>query len=70
MSFEEAYQELSQIVDQLETGDLTLDQTLTLYERGRNLVQWCEHALDAAELRVSQLTADSDGSFRTERMPS
>lgn len=64
--FEEAYQELMAIVDQLEAGDLTLDESMTLFERGRLLVTLCEKQLNAAELRVSQLLRDNDGSFRTE----
>lgn len=66
LSFEAAFQELTQIVAQLETGELTLDQTLALYERGRDLVKRCEGQLDTAELRVSQLTADADGTLRAE----
>jgi exodeoxyribonuclease VII small subunit len=66
--FEEAYQELMTIVDQLEAGDLTLDESMALFERGRILVTLCETQLNAAELRVSQLLRDGDGSFRTEML--
>ena len=65
-SFEDAYQELAEIVDQLETGDLTLDDTLKLYERGRSLIQFCQLQLKQAELRVVQLSTNADGSFKTE----
>jgi exodeoxyribonuclease VII small subunit len=37
--FEEAYQELCQIIDQLESADLALDQSMALFERGRKLIQ-------------------------------
>lgn len=65
-TFEDAFQELADIVDQLETGDLTLDDTLKLYERGRALIQYCQLQLNGAELRVVQLTTNSDGSYKTE----
>lgn len=58
ISFEDAYRELGQIVDQLESGNLSLDQTLTLYERGQQLIALCEGRLNNAELRVSQLGSD------------
>ena len=65
-TFEDAFQELTDIVDQLETGDLTLDDTLKLYERGRALIQACQLQLNTAELRVVQLTTGADGSLKTE----
>jgi exodeoxyribonuclease VII small subunit len=64
--FEEAYQELCQIIDQLESGDLALDQSMVLFERGRKLIQLCEGQLNAAELRIGQLLSDSDGNVRIE----
>jgi exodeoxyribonuclease VII small subunit len=66
--FEEAYQELAQIIDQLEAGDLSLDESMTLFERGRGLVVICEKQLNTAELKVSQLLSDGDGNMRTESM--
>ncbi len=64
--FEEAYQELVQIIDQLESGDLSLDESMVLFERGQRLVQLCEGQLNAAELRVNQLLSDADGNLKTE----
>jgi len=61
--FEEAYQELTTIIDQLESGSLTLDESMTLFERGRKLALLCENQLDSAELKVSKLLADSDGNL-------
>jgi exodeoxyribonuclease VII small subunit len=55
LSFEEAFAELEKVVQQLEAGDLTLDQTMALFERGMNLATQCNAQLDAAELRVQQL---------------
>ncbi|MCC7450527.1 MAG: exodeoxyribonuclease VII small subunit [Anaerolineae bacterium] len=66
LRFEEAYQELVQIVDQLESGNLSLDESMTLFERGRKLIALCESQLNTAELRVSQLLSDTDGNLRIE----
>jgi exodeoxyribonuclease VII small subunit len=66
--FEEAYQELSAIIDQLESGNLTLDESMALFERGRKLALICEDQLDSAELKVSQLLGDADGNMHTEDM--
>jgi exodeoxyribonuclease VII small subunit len=59
VSFEEAVEELEDVVQRLEEGDLTLDETLALYERGIWLARRCNDALDAAELRVEQLGTTS-----------
>ncbi len=58
LSFETAYAELESIITKLESGDLPLDDSVTLFERGRQLSEHCQALLDKAELRVSQLTAD------------
>lgn len=58
VTFEEAYQELAEIVDRLESGELTLDESVSLYERGRRLIVLCEKQLDAAELRINQVNDD------------
>ena len=56
MTFEEVMQELEQIVAQLENEQLSLDQSLELFERGQILGNHCMHVLETAELKVSQLT--------------
>jgi len=58
-SFEAAYRELQQVVAQLESGDLDLERAVQLFERGSQLVQVCERVVDAAELRVTRLAAES-----------
>lgn len=55
MTFEQAYSELAQIVEQMEGGELPLEQSVTLYERGHALAQHCEKLLDNADLRVREL---------------
>lgn len=54
-SFEEAYAELEAIVAKLEAGELSLEDSIRLYERGRALAAHCQNLLDKAELRVNQL---------------
>lgn len=56
LTFEQAYAELEKIVAQLESGDLTLEDAVTLYEQGQRLARLCGEMLDSAELRVQQVT--------------
>lgn len=58
LRFEEAYVELETIVRRLETGELALEESVALYERGRQLATHCQHLLDGAELRVTQVTGN------------
>jgi exodeoxyribonuclease VII small subunit len=55
MTFEEAFAELDQIVQRLEAGELTLEEAISLYERGQTLAHQCQERLDRAELRITQL---------------
>ncbi|MCG6986015.1 MAG: exodeoxyribonuclease VII small subunit [Thiocapsa sp.] len=55
-SFEQALTELESIVDALEKGDMSLEESLTAFERGVGLTRTCQEALDAAEQRVRVLT--------------
>lgn len=60
LSFEDALLELEQTVAQLESGNLTLDASLELFERGRRLAAHCGQLLDQAQLRIEQLTEDGE----------
>lgn len=62
LSFEAAYAQLEDIIRQLESGELPLEESLTLYERGRDLAIFCQNMLDKAELRVNQLADDGSSS--------
>jgi exodeoxyribonuclease VII small subunit len=55
LTFEVAYAELEDIITRLDSGDLPLEESVTLFERGRKLSQYCQTLLDSAELRVNQL---------------
>ena len=56
LSFEEALRELDKIVRRLEGAELSLDESLALFERGQALAARCSSLLEAAELKVKQLT--------------
>jgi exodeoxyribonuclease VII small subunit len=58
LSFEAAFAELETTVQRLEEGNLPLDEAVALYERGVLLARLCGQQLDAAELRVQQLSLE------------
>jgi exodeoxyribonuclease VII small subunit len=58
LTFEDALLQLEQTVAQLESGNLTLEASLSLFERGQRLAVHCGRLLDEAQLRVEQLTDD------------
>ena len=61
MSFEEAMAELEQVVSQLERGDVALEESIRLYERGAELKKRCEAKLKEAEEKVAAITLDENG---------
>ena len=58
-SFEEAYHQLEEILHKLEAGGLPLAESVSLYEEGMRLAKLCGRQLDAAELRITQIAAES-----------
>lgn len=61
MSFEAAMRELESIVTQLDSGNVELEASIKLYERGAALKSHCEAKLKAAEEKVAAITLDADG---------
>ncbi len=61
LTFEKALHELQDVVQKLEEGELALEETIALYERGQALVSHCGLLLDRAELRLKALTPNADG---------
>ncbi|MEQ8858819.1 MAG: exodeoxyribonuclease VII small subunit, partial [Pseudomonadales bacterium] len=55
MDFETALEELETLVDRMEAGDLTLEASLSAFERGVKLTRHCQSALRDAELKVKKL---------------
>lgn len=61
MSFEAAMRELEKVVGQLERGDVALEDSIKLYERGAELKKRCEEKLKDAEEKVAAITLNADG---------
>ncbi len=61
MSFERALKELETIVARLERGDVGLEESITIYERGEALRDHCDRLLKQAEAKVEKLTVGNDG---------
>ena len=57
-TFESAMAELEQLVEKMEDGELTLDESLKAFERGVVLTRLCQNELKNAELKVQQLNND------------
>jgi exodeoxyribonuclease VII small subunit len=60
VSFESALAELEGLVEKMETGELSLEQSLAAFERGVRLTRHCQAALQAAELKVKVLTESGE----------
>ncbi|APH71199.1 exodeoxyribonuclease VII small subunit [Aquibium oceanicum] len=61
MSFEQALEALERIVDDLEKGDVPLEKSIAIYERGEALKRHCEQLLKAAEAKVEKIRLSRDG---------
>jgi exodeoxyribonuclease VII small subunit len=61
MTFEQALKELEQIVGKLERGDVELEPSIALYERGEALKKHCEQLLKRIEAKVEKITLDAQG---------
>ena len=60
-SFEDALRALEDVVRRLESGEVPLDDSITLYERGEALRKHCQARLDAAQARIERIVAGPDG---------
>ena len=63
MSFEDAMRELEKVVSDLERGDVPLEQSIALYERGAQLKKRCQTKLKEAEEKVALITQEGDGNL-------
>jgi exodeoxyribonuclease VII small subunit len=66
LSFEDALNELEQIVRRLETGNAKLDEAIGAYERGAQLKRHCEAKLREAQSRVEKIVVGADGALTVE----
>ena len=60
-SIEEIFERLDSIISNLESGDIPLDKSLTLFEEGMTLAETCRAQLNAAEQKVQELMKDKGG---------
>ena len=67
-SFEDALQELEQILGEIEGGELGLEESLSKYERGNFLIQHCRGVLNGAEKQIELLSRSADGGLSTSPM--
>ena len=65
LSFEEALEQLEDIISKLEDGSINLEESIEEYTRGVHLKNHCETKLKEATLKVEQITIDKDGKFST-----
>jgi len=61
LSFEDAIGELEALIDQIETGEIGLEESLKRYERGADLIKRCRSVLDGAEKKIAELTPNAEG---------
>jgi exodeoxyribonuclease VII small subunit len=62
--FEVALEDLEQVVEQLESGELSLEDSLAAFEKGVGLVKYCNQKLNEAEKRVELLVKDKEGKLQ------
>jgi exodeoxyribonuclease VII small subunit len=62
LSFEDALKALEDIVRRLESGEVPLDDSIALYERGEALRRHCQTRLDSAQARIDRIVQAPDGS--------
>ena len=67
-SFEDALKRLEEIVQQMESGDLTLENSLGLFEEGVRLTRVCSQRLDEAEKKIELLTKDEQGKVKAKAL--
>jgi exodeoxyribonuclease VII small subunit len=64
LRYEEAFEELKELVEELESGEMPLEQALAQFERGRALADRCHELLESAELRLRQLVPEESGGYQ------
>lgn len=64
-SFEQAIAKLEDIVEQIESGEVGLEQAIERYEQGQQLIKRCQGILDKAQRRIAELTEDAEGNLQS-----
>ena len=65
LTFEEALQQLETIAEQIEEGEIGLEESITKYEQGMALVKQCREILSKAEHKIQQVQERADGTLKT-----
>jgi exodeoxyribonuclease VII small subunit len=63
LNYEQAFEELEALVERLESGELALEESLALFERGQALAARCSELLEQAELKLRELVPDDSGGY-------
>ena len=63
-TFEEAINQLEEIVTKLEDGDIALEESIKLFKKGMEMTKLCKSKLDAAETQLKKLVKDDEGNFQ------
>lgn len=61
--FEDAMKRLEDIVNDLDSGDLSLEESLKVFEEGMKLIKFCSGKLEEADQKITRLVQESDGEF-------
>lgn len=67
LKFEEALSELEETVSQLQDGDVDLEESTKLYERGVLLKKHCDNLLNNTKMKVEKITKEANGTHKTEK---
>ena len=67
MNFEDKLKELEEIVDKLDSGNVSLEESIALFEKGVKLSKSCQKILNSAEKKVNVLLADENGNISKEK---
>ncbi len=65
LSFEQALETLEELIDQIESGEIGLEESLKRYEQGAALIKRCKTVLDGAQQKIAELSAGPDGGLTT-----
>ena len=68
LSFEEALKRIEEIAEQLERGDIKLDEMLKIYEEGSQLIQFCLGKLKDVEGKIKKLSGTNESNFKLESL--
>jgi exodeoxyribonuclease VII small subunit len=66
LKYEQAIEQLEDLIDAIESGEVGLEESLAQYEKGTKLIQHCRDILNTAEKRIAELTEDDEGGLEVE----